>query len=383
MTQSTHFVFRHPGAFALQSGRVLQGYHLAYHTYGVMNPAADNVVWVFHALTANSDPQAWWPGLVGPGCFFDPARYYIVCVNMPGSCYGSIGPLDETPDSGQPYYHDFPVFTIRDMVRAYQPLRNALGIRSIRIGVGGSMGGQQLLEWAVAEPDAFEYIIPIATNAWHSAWGKAFNETQRWCIEADPSWKEASPTAGIEGMKIARSVALLSYRSYHTYELLQSDDAGVPAADSNVSSYQRYQGEKLARRFNAFSYYQLSRSMDSHHIGRHAVDGDVGVRVGAGVSGFAGATGEAGLHDTAAAGLSAAIALARIRAKALVIGLRSDMLFPSSEQLFLARHIPGARFAAIDSDYGHDGFLLEAEAIGRAVKEFMDAAILPAPAASL
>jgi homoserine O-acetyltransferase len=422
MTESTHLVFRHPGAFALKSGRVLQGYHLAYHTYGVLNPARDNVVWVFHALTANSDPQAWWPGLVGPGCFFDPARYFIVCVNMPGSCYGSIGPLDEAPDSGRPFYHDFPVFTIRDMIRAYQPLRDALGIRSIRIGIGGSMGGQQLLEWAVAEPDAFEYIIPIATNAWHSAWGKAFNESQRWCIEADPSWKEASPLAGIEGMKIARSVALLSYRSYHTYELLQSDEAGgatansdgpitdhgaaagdtggrgsdsnsrgAAAGESRVSSYQRYQGEKLARRFNAFSYYQLSRSMDSHRVGRTGSDEDPGARASAHEDGLhdLAATGKDGLHDpaaaakdglhdTAATGLSAARALARIRARALVIGLRSDMLFPLSEQQFLARHIPGARFAAIDSDYGHDGFLLEAEIIGKAVQEFILFSMTPA-----
>jgi homoserine O-acetyltransferase/O-succinyltransferase len=349
MTDTTHLVFSHPGAFTLESGRVLQGYHLAYHTYGVMNPARDNVVWVFHALTANSDPQAWWPGLVGPGCCFDPAQHFIVCVNMPGSCYGSIGPLDPAPNPGRPFYHDFPVFTVRDMIHAYQPLRQALGIRTIKIGVGGSMGGQQLLEWAVAEPDAFDYIIPIATNARHSAWGKAFNESQRWCIEADPSWKAASPLAGTEGMKIARSVALLSYRSYHTYELLQSDEAG---GDTKVSSYQRYQGEKLARRFNAFSYYVLSRSMDSHDVGGAHGDGD------------------------------AAMALARIRSRALVIGLRSDLLFPLSEQQFLARHIPGARFAAIDSDYGHDGFLLEAEAIGKSVKEFLEAERLSASAAS-
>jgi homoserine O-acetyltransferase len=348
MTESTHLVFRHPGPFALESGSVLQGYHLAYHTYGILNPARDNVVWVFHALTANSDPQAWWPGLVGPECFFDPAKYFIVCVNMPGSCYGSIGPLEEAPGLGRLFYHDFPFFTIRDMIRAYQPLRDALGIHKIRIGVGGSMGGQQLLEWAVTEPDAFDYIIPVATNAWHSAWGKAFNESQRWCIEADPSWKDYSPLAGTEGMKIARSVALLSYRSYHTYELLQSNEAEVPTADSKVSSYQRYQGEKLARRFNAFSYYQLSRSMDSHDVGR-ALGGD-----------------------------DAASALARIRARTLVIGLRSDMLFPLSEQQFLARHIPGARFVAIDSDYGHDGFLLEAEAIGKAVQEFFLLSMTPA-----
>jgi len=406
MTSSNHQIFRHPGPFTLESGRVLQGYHLAYHTYGVLSPARDNVVWVFHALTANSDPEAWWPGLIGPGCFIDPAQYFIVCVNMPGSCYGSIGPLEEMPGLGRLFYHDFPFFTIHDMVRAYRPLRDALSIRRIRIGIGGSMGGQQLLEWAVDEPDGFDYIFPIATNAWHSAWGKAFNESQRWCIEADPSWKEESPSAGIEGMKIARSVALLSYRSYHTYDLFQSDeDVGV-IGDHKASSYQHYQGEKLARRFNAFSYYQLSRSMDSHHVGRHAGATATGIPGPSGAPdvprtlsaaapripdasratgtpsapGAAPRTpataGSAEDHEAPAAGLRAAKALGRIRAKALVIGLKSDVLFPLTEQQFLARHIPWARFTAIDSVYGHDGFLLEAEAIGRTAKEFLDAATL-------
>jgi homoserine O-acetyltransferase/O-succinyltransferase len=414
MTSSNHQIFRHPDAFTLESGRVLQGYHLAYHTYGMLSPDRDNTVWVFHALTANSDPEAWWPGLVGPGCFIDPAQYFIVCVNMPGSCYGSIGPLEEMPGLGRLFYHDFPFFTIRDMVRAYRPLRDALGIRRIKIGIGGSMGGQQLLEWAIDEPDGFEYIFPIATNAWQSAWGKAFNESQRWCIEADPSWKEESPSAGVEGMKIARSVALLSYRSYHTYDLFQSDEDPGVISDHKASSYQHYQGEKLARRFNAFSYYQLSRSMDSHHVGRHAASaGASGIPAAPGAvprtpdaSRATGAPSAANAsaapanpripaipdayrspatpgppgsvedHDAAAAGLRAAKALARIRAKTLVIGLKSDLLFPLTEQQFLARHIPWARFIAIDSVYGHDGFLLEAEAIGRAAKEFLNAATL-------
>jgi homoserine O-acetyltransferase len=258
---------------------------------------------------------------------------------MPGSCYGSIGPLDVR--EGQPSRHDFPFFTIRDMVNAYRPLRDSLGIGQIKVGIGGSMGGQQLLEWAVSEPGAFEYIIPIATNAWHSAWGKAFNASQRWCIEADPSWRTDSPEAGMEGMKIARSVAMLSYRHYQIYEQLQSDEDVSLLANHKAASYQRYQGEKLASRFNAYSYHCLSRSMDSHHVGRHAG--------------------------------SAAEALARITAKAIVIGLRSDLLFPLVEQEWLAAHIAGASLSVIESMYGHDGFLLEAEAIGKAVQHFLPA----------
>ena len=174
-TAPVHHRFEHQGIFKLESGRELPGFHLAYTTMGRLNPDGSNVVWVFHALTANSDPSEWWPGLVGKGKYFDPEQWFIICVNMPGSCYGSIGPLDIDPRSGKPWYHDFPFFTPRDMVRAYMLLRDALGIGRIFVGIGGSMGGQQLLEWAIEEPEAFHHIVPIATNAVHSPWGKAFN----------------------------------------------------------------------------------------------------------------------------------------------------------------------------------------------------------------
>jgi homoserine O-acetyltransferase/O-succinyltransferase len=338
MSQPNHLLFRYPDDFRLESGQVLKGYHLAYHVYGRLNARKDNVAWVFHALTANSDPQAWWPGLVGPGKLLDPQEYFIVCVNMPGSCYGSIGPLEPAGEQGIPFYHDFPLFTIRDMINAYQPLRRSLGVNRIRIGIGGSMGGQQLLQWAVDEPSAFECMIPIATNAKHSPWGKAFNESQRWCIEADPSWRKKSPEAGLEGMKIARSIALLSYRHYDTYHACQADDGSVLPENSRAASYQRHQGEKLARRFNAFSYYQLSRSMDTHHVG--------------------------------SPGTTPEDALRQISARTLVIGLNSDVLFPLPEQQFLARYIPDAGLAAIHSAYGHDGFLLEGEGIEKVVREY-------------
>ena len=159
----------------LESGQHLPGIHLAYTVHGALNERRDNVIWIFHALTANSDPAEWWPGLVGAGKLFDPAEYYIICVNMPGSCYGSTGPLDVDPATGEPYYHDFPLFTTRDMIRTYQALRHELGIQKILLGIGGSMGGQQLLEWAIEEPALFRNIVPIATNARHSPWAIAFS----------------------------------------------------------------------------------------------------------------------------------------------------------------------------------------------------------------
>ena len=326
-------------SFTLESGYIFPDYHLAYTTYGNLNKAKDNVVWIFHALTANSEAMEWWPGLVGERKLFDPENYFIICVNMPGSCYGSIGPLDINPETSETYYHDFPFFTPRDMIRSYQPLKKFLGIEKIKIGIGGSMGGQQLLEWAIEEPELFEYIFPVGTNAQHSSWGIAFNASQRMSIEADATWKEKNINAGMEGMKAARSIALLSYRHYDTYHASQSEEQNEKIENYKSESYQKYQGEKLAKRFNAFSYYFLSKGMDSHNVGR----------------------GRKSVED----------ALQLIEAKTLSIGINTDILFPLSEQRFIAANIPGAKFATIDSLYGHDGFLLEYEQIQQIISRFL------------
>ncbi|HVT84501.1 MAG TPA: homoserine O-acetyltransferase [Chitinophagaceae bacterium] len=333
-------VYKHVLPFQLESGVTLPGYHLAYTTHGRLNETKDNVVWVFHALTANSDPAEWWDGLVGNEKLFDPSKYFIVCVNMPGSCYGSLGPLDINPESKEPYFHQFSFFTTRDMIRAYQPLRISLGIEKIHIGIGGSMGGQQLLEWAIEEPELFEHIVPLATNAFHSPWGIAFNASQRFCIETDPTWKEKNEKAGLEGMKVARGLALISYRHYETYWNTQSEVTTDKYDNFKSESYQHYQGEKLGKRFNAFSYYFLSRSMDSHNVGR-------------------------GRESVEAA-------LKKIRAKTIVIGITTDMLFPLREQQFLADVIPDAQFRSIHSSYGHDGFLLEYEKIENVITDFVE-----------
>ncbi len=331
--------FTNTTPFTLESGITLFQYHLAYTTYGNLNEERDNVVWIFHALTANSEPAEWWPGLTGDGKLFNPATHFIVCVNIPGSCYGSIGPLDINPETKQPWLHDFPFFTTRDMIRAYQPLRAFLGIQTIHIGIGGSMGGHQLLEWAIEEPALFRHIILLATNAYHSPWGIAFNATQRHAIESDPTWNEKNEKAGIQGMMVAREIALLSYRNYHTYGLSQAEETTDKTAGFKSESYQQYQGIKLARRFNAFSYYALSKSMDAHNVGRL----------------------RGGVEK----------ALQRVKAKTLVVSISSDILFPPAEQEFISNQVPDARYKAIDSTYGHDGFLLEFDQISMAIKEWM------------
>lgn len=301
----------------LESGHTLQNLRIQYTTYGQLNTDKSNVAWVFHALTADSKAAEWWPGLVGDGSLIDPEEYFIVCANVLGSCYGTTEPEDK----------NFPIFTIADIVTIHKLLFKELNLTSIKIGIGGSMGGQQLLEWAVQEPELFETIVPIATNAVHSAWGIAFNETQRMALE------HPDPKIGLE---TARAIAMLSYRHYNTYEKSQLDE-DFRSNDFSASSYQRYQGEKLEKRFSPISYYYLSKAMDSHNIGRKY--------------------------------RSLEFALSRIRSRAIVIGIESDLLFPATEQEFIARHIENSTIQSVPSLYGHDGFLIEAEAIAKILEE--------------
>jgi len=330
--------FKFPQPFNLERGDSIPELVLAYTTHGKLNNRKDNVIWIFHALTANSDPTDWWPGLVGEGKLFDPTNYFIICVNMPGSCYGSTYPFSIDPIKNSPYFHDFSWFTPKDMIRAYSVLKSALGISSIKIAIGGSMGGMQALEWAIEEPELIEHLVLVATNANHSPWGIAFNTSQRLAIEADVTWSERNEKAGTSGLIAARSIALLSYRNYKTYALFQQDQSDSET-EFRASSYQQYQGKKLADRFNAFSYVALTKGMDAHNTGR----------------------GRGGCEN----------ALKGIKSNTLVIGIESDILFPVSEQQFLADKIPGAEFHVIDSDYGHDGFLLEYKKLELLIEEFL------------
>lgn len=303
----------------LECGDTLQNVKIRYNTFGKLNATKTNVVWVFHALTANSNPVEWWPGVVGEGEVINPKDHFIICANMLGSCYGTTGPTNSK----------FPLITIKDMVKLHQILSVHLGIEKIYLGIGGSMGGQQLLEWAVQKPELFENIVPLATNAFHSPWGIAFNEAQRMALDnIDPS----------KGLEAARAIAMLSYRHYNTFAKTQ-EDVDQRWDGFKASSYQQYQGEKLRKRFSTNSYYTLSKAMDSHHIGRH----------------FG----------------SAEAALKRIKSKALVIGIDTDILFPNNEQEFIAEHIANGRFVKIASDYGHDGFLTEFAQISDLLKGFL------------
>ncbi|GAB4014516.1 homoserine O-acetyltransferase family protein [Spirosoma koreense] len=331
--------FDYKYSFPLESGETLPSFRLAYTTRGTLNDDQSNVVWICHALTGNADAGDWWGGMVGAGKYFDPDRHFIVCANVLGSCYGSTGPLSVNPLTGQPFFHDFPAVTVRDIVATLDLLRQELGIEKIHTCIGGSLGGEQAVEWAILQPNLIANLVLIAASAVASPWCIAFNEAQRMAIEADPTWTERSDKAGVAGMKAARAMAMISYRNYDTYGFTQALDNNEQLDGYKAAGYQRYQGEKLADRFNAFTYWTLSKMMDSHNVGRNRG--------------------------------SILNALAQIKARTLVVGIRSDLLFPPSEQQFLARHIPEAVYEEIDSLYGHDGFLIEFRPLTNIIRKWV------------
>lgn len=332
--------FDHNADFILENGAVLPSIRIAYHTYGQLNADKSNVVWVCHALTASSDAADWWKGLVGEGSLINPENYFIVCANILGSCYGSTGPVSARPGTNEHYYADFPQVTIRDMVQSFILLRKHLGIGNIHLLMGGSMGGYQVLEWAVIEKEVIKNIFLIATSPSESAWGVAVHTAQRLAIEADHSWKDHRADAGAAGLKAARAIGMLTYRNYGTFQEKQTDPDPEKIDNFKASSYINYQGDKLVKRFNAYSYWLLTKSMDSHHLGRGR-GGDL-IQV-----------------------------LQTISQPTLIIGIRSDILCPLDEQRFMADHIPNTWFVEIDSAYGHDGFIIETAQISRFLGEWL------------
>lgn len=333
-------IFEYKQDFKLENGSVLKGIEIGYQVHGSMNAAKDNVVWICHALTANADAADWWKGLVGPGYLINPDEYCIVGANILGSCYGSTGPLSNNPATGEPYFSSFPSVTIRDMVEAHILLRKHLGIEKIHLLMGGSMGGYQVLEWAVMEKELIEKVFLIATSPSESAWGVAVHTAQRLAIEADGSWLDRSPSAGAKGLKAARAIGMLTYRNYGTFQEKQTDPDPEKIDNFKASSYLNYQGDKLVNRFNAFSYWLLTKAMDSHHLGRGR-GGDL-IKV-----------------------------LESMTQPMLIIGIHSDILCPLDEQRFMAQHLPNAQLVEIDSAYGHDGFIIETIQITDHLKDFI------------
>jgi homoserine O-acetyltransferase/O-succinyltransferase len=326
--------------FELESGLLLPDVRVAYRAWGRLNPTRDNAVLVCHALTGSADADGWWADLFGPGRALDPDEDFIVCSNVLGSCYGTTGPTSPAPGQGRPWGPEFPALTIRDIVRVQAELLEVLGVARLRLVIGGSLGGMQVLEWAALYPEKVDAIVPIATSGRHSPWCIGLSEAQRAAIRLDPNWADgyyetARPPAA--GLAIARMVAMCTYRSAESFRARfgREQEAGGGYA---VESYLQHHGDKLVDRFDANSYVALTRAMDSHDLGR-------------GRGAYADAVGA-------------------IDARALVVAIDSDVLYPPHEQEELAELLPAAELAVLPSAHGHDAFLIEVEELNRLVLEF-------------
>ncbi|MEI7812521.1 MAG: homoserine O-acetyltransferase [Ignavibacteria bacterium] len=359
----------------LEAGGTIFPVNVAYQTYGSLNNEGTNAILICHALTGNahaagelsnaeSDANAaddclkkysemnigkpgWWDNMIGPGKTFDTGKYFVICSNILGSCYGTTGPVSLNPGTSKAYQKDFPIVTVRDIVKVQYKLIRELGVNRLKTVTGGSLGGMQALEWAVMYPEIVESIIPIACPAKHSDWAIGFNETGRRAIINDPEYNggyySKQPSNGFE---LARMIAMITYRSDVSFndkfrhEHINNKGSYYDKANLfQVQNYLNYQGKKLVKRFDANAYITLSDVMDLHDI----------------------TYGRAPLKDV----------LGAVKAKTLTIGISTDILYYPHEQKEIASLIPAGRYAEIDSPYGHDAFLIEFEQMNRIIREFL------------
>ncbi|KAK7688042.1 hypothetical protein QCA50_008412 [Cerrena zonata] len=393
-------------SFTLECGRILKNAPVAYKTWGQLNDTRDNVMIICHAFTGSADVEDWWGPLMGRGKAFDPNRFFIICLNSLGSPYGSASPITHNPDTGKIYGPEFPSTTIRDDVRIHKLVLDHLGVNSVAIVIGGSMGGMAVLEWPLCTPQGFvRHILPIATSARHSAWCISWGEAQRQSIYSDPGYEDGYYTLQpASGLAAARMAALLTYRSRDSFESrfgrkaqqsimgstftpplspALSSISDDPLSDHNdghrnakirssphspsgspdpsrplspapkkpifsAQSYLRYQGEKFTSRFDANCYIHITRKLDTHDVARGRL-----------------------LYPDEDENVALARVLATEPPRTIVIGIQTDGLFTPSEQAEIADHIPDAELIIIPSPEGHDGFLLEFEIINCHIMKFL------------
>ena len=361
-----YFTFAEDEPFCLESGETLSPVRLAYETYGALNADRSNAILICHALSGSAhaagyldgDPTklGWWEECIGPGKAFDTDRFFVICSNVIGSCYGSTGPASINPATGKPYGLNFPVVTIGDMVRAQAKLIDHLGIERLLCVAGGSMGGMQVLEWAARHPQRVRSAIPIATTAHHSPMLIAFSEVGRQAIYADPAWNRGDyydkPQKPDAGLAVARMIGHITYLSEESMQMkfgrrLQGlEKYGYEfETEFEVESYLKYNGHKFTRRFDANSYLYITKAMDYF---------DLAQPTGSLAAAFANAT----------------------HIKFLVISFTSDWLYPSyhSKELVSALTAVGADVTYLDvkSSWGHDAFLLEVDTMTHLVGSFLD-----------
>jgi homoserine O-acetyltransferase len=365
MTAEGH-TYMYPGSYVLENGQTLENAQLRYMTYGTLNETRDNVLVVTHALTGNASLHSWWGDLLGPGLAFDTDKYFIVCSNILGSCYGSTGPTSpKDGKSGEAYGILFPDVSVRDTVRLQlHMLRDDLRVKSIKCVIGGSFGGMQAVEYA-AQAGAIDSpfsvddesgratpfirtVMPIACGAAHTAWQIAISEVQRQAIYSDPKWNDGNPSMDdppLKGLSVARQIGMVSYRTPSGYEskfgrnLREKTPVYGSNAKWEVKSYLEYQGYKFLSRFDPITYVKLTEQMDTHDVGR----------------------GRGGKEA----------ALQNIKIPVLVLGIDSDILYPLDEQKELATLFPNGELSIIHSDAGHDGFLLEQDQVAAHITKFL------------
>lgn len=329
-----------PGDFVLENGERLRDVTIAFRTWGDPANGTNNAVLICHALTGSADVDAWWPNIIGAGKAFDPAYDYIICANILGSCYGTTGPVSLKPGSSERYRADFPRISVRDMVELQRILLDELGVARLELITGPSLGGMQALEWAAIYPDRVDSIVPIGVGGRHSAWCIGVSEAQRAAIAADPNWNsgfysDESPPE--RGLAAARMMAVCTYRSWRSFDQRFGREQRAPD-EFEVQSYLRHQGAKINSRFDANTYVTLTHAMHTHDVSR----------------------GRGEYLDV----------LASISQPTLVVSVSTDALYPPEEQQLLAEHLPAASYEILDSLHGHDGFLIETEALGKKIARF-------------
>ena len=351
LVETKTFTFAEPpGDLELECGQKLGPITLAYETYGTLSPERDNAVLICHALSGDAHvagyntPQdrkpGWWDLYVGPGKAIDTTKYFVICANVIGGCKGSTGPSSTNPATGKPYALQFPIVTVTDMVRTQKALLDHLGVNRLLSLTGGSLGGFQVLEWAVRYPEAVASAIPIATAARLSAQGIAFNEVGRQAIMADPNWRRGDyygAVAPLAGLAIARMIGHITYLSdAQMHEkfgrrLQERKAFGYDfQVEFEVESYLRYQGDSFVRRFDANSYLYITKAMD--------------------------------YFDLTGPGRSLIQAFQDVRAEFLVLSISSDWLFPTYQAKEIVRALKAlglpTTFLELDSPHGHDSFFL-------------------------
>lgn len=363
------FVYAEP--FTFKSGQTLPGFTLRYETYGQLNATRDNAILICHALSgdhhcagrhsADDRKSGWWDNLIGPGKAVDTNRFFVICSNCLGGCSGTTGPSSLNPATGRSYGIDFPFVTIRDMVRAQKLLMDHLGVVALHALIGGSMGGMQVLQWGIEYPHFVRRLLAMATTSREGAQAIAFNEVGRQAIMQDPAWnrgdyaKDGGPRTGLA---IARMMAHITYVSDASMDRKfgrkKKDTANGEAytfdIQFEVESYLRHQGQSFINRFDANSYLYITRALDQ--------------------------------FDLAQAYGSLEQAFAPVQAETLVVGFTSDWLFPPGQNraiaLALLRAGKRATYAELETDLGHDSFLLESEDLYTLVRSFLerDAAVV-------